>query len=259
MKKAMIILASLFMVGCGMTEDIGKRCGGDFKSLCRFVFGGNVDEDQQEQIDELKKQIQDLELSIAANMATINSLEASLSVLQGDVMSNTAMISLLQTNLNSVNSILTVLQSDVTANAALIAALQLDLAALQAAINALDLDVDNNSSQVTILQTNLTTLEATINNALVQLAVLNGYQHITGTVNPCGDHPTRYDEVFIKVYQPSTGTYQLVASFSDNANGLNTRFAILPAGGPYVTTDGDSCQFRVAADGHTITNQSHIY
>lgn len=60
-----------------------------------------------------------------------------------------------------------------------------------------------------------------------------------GMVDPCGDKPGVYDEVFIRL---ANGT--LLASFSDNANGLNTRFSVLSTGS-YVTTDNSHCYFSV--------------
>jgi len=69
-------------------------------------------------------------------------------------------------------------------------------------------------------------------------------------VDPCGDNPLVYDEVFLRL---SDGT--LVASFSDNASGRNTRFSVLIAGN-YITTDGDICRFTVNANGE-ITNEHH--
>lgn len=71
-------------------------------------------------------------------------------------------------------------------------------------------------------------------------------------LNPCGDAPSIHDEVLIKL---ADGT--LLASFSDNANGANTRFSLLTAGN-YRTTDGDNCTFTVDASG-AITNESHHY
>jgi len=73
-----------------------------------------------------------------------------------------------------------------------------------------------------------------------------------GLVNPCGDAPGIYDEVFIRL---SNGT--MIASFSENSNGKNTRFSVLIAG-TYVTTDGDNCQFTVDSMGN-ITNESKNY
>jgi hypothetical protein len=71
-------------------------------------------------------------------------------------------------------------------------------------------------------------------------------------VNPCGDNPGLIDEVFLRL-----ANGKLVASMSDNSNGLNTRFSILSPGS-YVTTDGDNCQFSVDAQG-VITNESHHF
>lgn len=59
-------------------------------------------------------------------------------------------------------------------------------------------------------------------------------------VDPCGQqHPNGYDEVILKL-----GNGQYLASFSDNANGLNTRFGVLPPGN-YRTTDGTNCNFTI--------------
>lgn len=71
-------------------------------------------------------------------------------------------------------------------------------------------------------------------------------------VDPCGDAPGRWDEVFLRL---SNGV--LLASFSDNAAGYNTRFSVLTPG-TYVTTDGDSCVFTVNALGQ-IVNENHHY
>lgn len=66
----------------------------------------------------------------------------------------------------------------------------------------------------------------------------------TGIVDPCNDTPNKYDEVFIRL---QNGT--LLASFSDNANGQNTRFSVLVAGN-YITTDGTGCYFSVDSSGN---------
>ncbi len=65
-----------------------------------------------------------------------------------------------------------------------------------------------------------------------------------GIIDPCGDTPNVHDEVFIKL---ANGT--LIASFSDNANGKNTRFSILIPGTNYQTTDGTNCTFSVDSQG----------
>ena len=71
-------------------------------------------------------------------------------------------------------------------------------------------------------------------------------------LDPCGDAPGRYDEVFLKL---SNGT--ILASFSDNVSGLNTRFSVLTPG-TYQTTDGDNCVFTINALGQ-FTYQNHVY
>lgn len=68
---------------------------------------------------------------------------------------------------------------------------------------------------------------------------------VTEIVDPCGDSAGIYDEVFLRL---SNGL--LIASFSDNSNGTNTRFALLTPGS-YVTTDGSHCYF-------TVTNQGSL-
>ncbi len=65
----------------------------------------------------------------------------------------------------------------------------------------------------------------------------------TEVVDPCGDTANVFDEVLLRL---ADGT--LLASFSDDANGRNTRFARLVAG-TYQTTDGSGCVFTVGADG----------
>jgi len=92
-----------------------------------------------------------------------------------------------------------------------------------------------------------------INGALITCAtgsvlVLNGQDGtdapptaytVVGLVDPCGDKPGIYDEVFFRLHNGL-----LVASFSDNQNGLNTRFSVLTPGS-YRTTDGSNCYFSV--------------
>lgn len=73
---------------------------------------------------------------------------------------------------------------------------------------------------------------------------------IVGVENPCGDAPGIYDEIFLRLRNNT-----LVASFSDNTNGNNTRFVLITPG-TYRTTDGDSCTFTVDSTYH-IVNESH--
>jgi hypothetical protein len=82
-------------------------------------------------------------------------------------------------------------------------------------------------------------------------AVLPSFTPV-GILNPCGDNPSLYDEVFLKL-----ANGMVLASFSDKVNGENTRFSILVAG-TYVTTDGDHCTFTVDSSGG-LTNESHHF
>jgi hypothetical protein len=76
-------------------------------------------------------------------------------------------------------------------------------------------------------------------NGLPGLNADTTYQ-VTEIIDPCGQqHPNGYDEVILKL-----GNGKYLASFSDNANGLNTRFGVLPAG-TYRTTDGTNCTFTL--------------
>lgn len=70
-----------------------------------------------------------------------------------------------------------------------------------------------------------------------------GEAAVLEVIDPCGDAPGIYDEVILRL-----ANGQLLASFSQNASGLNTRFSILTAGN-YVTTDGSNCHFSVSLDG----------
>lgn len=65
-------------------------------------------------------------------------------------------------------------------------------------------------------------------------------------VQPCG--PTvPYKEVLLVLFDGS-----ILGSFSDNASGLNTRFAFIPDGS-YIDTDGSNCNFTVTHTAHTRT------
>lgn len=66
-----------------------------------------------------------------------------------------------------------------------------------------------------------------------------GADSIVAIVDPCGDSPTVIDEILIIL---SDG--RVLVSLSEQANGKNTRLALLPPG-TYQTTDGSSCTFTV--------------
>jgi hypothetical protein len=99
------------------------------------------------------------------------------------------------------------------------------------------------------LTSTVTALNATVNSSLMQIAVLQGYNNIVSLKDPCGAQGNVWNEVFLKL---SSGVY--IASFSDNASGLNTRFTVLKDGS-YVTTDQTNCFFTVSGNGTVISNE----
>jgi hypothetical protein len=63
-------------------------------------------------------------------------------------------------------------------------------------------------------------------------------------IDPCGDAPGIYDEVLLRLPDG-----RILASFSDAADGHNTRFSLLGPG-DFITTDGSNCLFSVDALGN---------
>lgn len=88
----------------------------------------------------------------------------------------------------------------------------------------------------------ITALQTLVNQNNQSIIELQSNHNITAIVDPCGDGPG-FDEV---LFRTSTGL--LIASFSQNSSGLNTRFAVIPAGN-YATTDGTGCVFSVTSGG----------
>jgi hypothetical protein len=103
----------------------------------------------------------------------------------------------------------------------------------------------SNTNLINGLQTQIDNLQLQINNNISQIAILHGYNNIVDTIDICGDGPG-VDEVLLRL---SNG--KILASFSQNASGLNTRFAILTPGN-YVSTDSQNCFFTVQANGNVV-------
>ena len=87
-----------------------------------------------------------------------------------------------------------------------------------------------------------------------QMTICNGVNGIDGedgedasipqfspvdVIIPCGNTAT-YKEVLLRL-----GSGQVLASFSDNSSGVNTRLVLIPDG-TYMTTDNTSCVFTLA-------------
>lgn len=75
-----------------------------------------------------------------------------------------------------------------------------------------------------------------------QNAVLDNF-NVIEVIDPCGDTAGIIDEVILKLENG-----QLLASFSDDVNGKNTRLSLIPPGS-YIDTDGSNCHFTVHNDG----------
>lgn len=118
---------------------------------------------------------------------------------------------------------------------------------------------DGSNGQSCTVQTVVPSVEAPAGGALIlcgdsSVLLLNGVDgedgadapqtpySIVEVIDPCGDASGIYDEIIIRL-----GTDELVASFSDNANGKNTRLSLLVPG-TYQTTDGSNCVFTVSGD-----------
>lgn len=102
----------------------------------------------------------------------------------------------------------------------------------QAAVAALQNEID-------LAEANMVSLQDSLSSTILSVAVLQGYNNIVAVVDPCGQQGSVANEVLLKL---SNG--KLLASFSDTASGLNTRFAVL-GNGTFRTTDGTSCNFTV--------------
>lgn len=96
---------------------------------------------------------------------------------------------------------------------------------------------------ITEIYADLAAVQGNVNSLLVEVATLQGYKNIVAFIDPCGNHPTKIDEVLLSLSDGST-----LVSFSDSSNGLNTRFSVLGAGN-YVTSDGTNCHFSVLTNG----------
>lgn len=148
--------------------------------------------------------------------------------------------------IRSLIAALNVARTEAETQAGLIEALNSALAGLLITLESLGATSDAMQLQLDALQLQLVALEASqeqaednITSILIDLAVLQGYTHVAEILNPCGDAPGIVDEVLLKL---STG--EILASFSANQSGLNTRFSII-GNGTYSVTDGSVCTFTI--------------
>lgn len=218
MKKLLLVLTFLGLTtGCGIAQQISKDCGGELNELCNGLFGDDGEETEaalleaQRQFEEYKRQ-QALEEEYV--IGVLYAISNQLALHMGQIYQ-------LQNELGALQASLVQLQDEEAA----------DVAALQALIDGLEADINAQSALVSALQ-----VQSNANQII--LAQLQGYGMVVEIVNPCGDQPG-FDEVLLRL---STG--QIIASFSDNASGANTRFTTI-GNGSYSTTDGTNCAFTV--------------
>lgn len=240
-----------------------------------------ADANQQTQINTINASIISTNAQIAALQSTDVNYQAQLTALNAQLVAQNASLNAtitsgnasLQSQINTLNTQVTNALSDASVLAGRVSAVEGDTALLDISVGNLQTDLASTNSlvanyaslgtaaynqiqsQIASLQsssvsvnTNVTVLQASVNSALVQIATLQGYQNIVSIKDPCGAQGS-YNEVFLKL---STGKY--LASFSDNANGLNTRFSVLTDGN-FVTTDGSHCYFTVSSGGTVISNE----
>jgi hypothetical protein len=220
-----ILVSLLGLTGCGFAEDFGRICGkhtGDLTVVCQGLFGGRNDTRQDQEISRLKQQVYDLELTTNSLISEIESITGMLSVLNLNLSS-------LQSQINVINAILPTLAD------------QASIDSLQAQVNYLLSQQSAVSSQVSTLAQDIIDQQLEINNNTIDILELQSNHNVTKVVDPCGDGPG-FDEVLLR-----TSSGKLIASFSQNQSGLNTRFSILTPGS-YSTTDGTGCSFTVNGD-----------
>jgi hypothetical protein len=121
-------------------------------------------------------------------------------------------------------------------------------------LTGLDLDRDSNLSGLEV--TSSATVCNGANGASGQ-AGTNGTNGANGgtisfslvqAIMPCGSSSSPWKEVLLGLQGG-----QLLSSFSENANGLNTRFSFIP-NGTYQDTDSSGCNFTVTGDGSTVSD-----
>lgn len=229
MKKIFKVLVIVLMglnFGCQKTE-CGHYYSGGF--CTNTVYPDPNDprfKDLQDQINEIKNKISALENQNSLVLMQIAQNES-------EIANNANIILSLQSQVNLINTILPTLAD------------QASVLALQTALAQTNTDLASLTTRVGVLEAQIgspiTGLQSIVNNNTLQITQLINNHNVTKIVDPCGNGPG-YDEVFFR-----TSSGKLIASFSDNASGLNTRFSELPPGS-YQTTDGTSCHFTVNPD-----------
>lgn len=269
-----ILLISLLCVACGPTNNFCKHNEESMREFCNDVVGYDFDKkeeqdklnkDLESRVQSIENQIKYLNILTNNNKKAINNIynniQNVLLAIDEDRISMNQMweayssLSLMVNNLqndslnnsikiNETNDLMNNLNSALNTNTMDIGLINETIAMLTSNTNNSFNIINNNLNNTTIQLTNdfnglIGTLQNQINENTQKIAQLQGYNNIISMINPCGDDPLKYDEIFLRL---SSGS--IIAGFSDNKNGLNTRFSELKPGN-YVTTDGTNCTFEV--------------
>lgn len=199
----------------------------------------------QTQINSINSQVAAISASGTATQAQLDTLSQTVqdaittaTVLEGRIAAVEGSSSLLQLSTTQITDHLIYLNGE----------LNTQFANIDVGITNLETAMQDVNTAVSSLESNVTVLQAQVNSSLVSIATLQGYNNIVSIKDPCGSQGS-YNEVLLKL---SNGKY--LASFSENANGLNTRFVLLTDGN-FRTTDGSGCYFTVSGSGTVISNE----
>jgi len=86
------------------------------------------------------------------------------------------------------------------------------------------------------LAAQLLALQVQTNDVVVQLVEVQTEYRVTELLDPCGNHPSNFDEILLR-----TSSGDIIAYFE---SGGNRFLSVLPQGS-YGTTDGTNCSFSI--------------
>lgn len=204
-KLLTVCLVMTSLVGCGVAEDLSKKCpGNDVEMLCNTLFGSRNNEQDKE----------------------INSLEIELKDLKNKVNNNITLLNLLNTQFITVNESIESLKLTLMV-------LENNNNTQQMQIDMLQDRLDNLEHTADVQETTMVNLQQDVTNSVIRIAELEGYHNITRIVDPCGA-ASGFNEVLLETSQG-----EVLAYFESGSRRFLTK--LLP--GNYVTTDGTNCHF----------------
>lgn len=214
-------ILTLGVVSCGYRNTLREHCHIGDTQTCDNLFG-KADSATEDRFLSLEAQVKDLNSKLETLSNDSSLLEANYSLLESQITQLTNNLNLLSSQVDTNNT-----------------SVQNSISQLTISINSLQTYLNNTNVQLNSQQTQ-------INSMLVSIAQLQGYTNIASIKDICGDAVGKVDEVILVL---SNG--QMLSSFSDNANGKNTRFALLTPGN-YKSTDETNCFFTVNNAGQIV-------